>query len=178
MGPGLARGAPVLVVAERLAGARLGAVPVALAAAALSVCAALPTAAAASSVHLPDNKRWAASATASAISMPSFEALVIAAVAALVALSAASSPASRILRRAVGEAAIAAAAAVSPAASISRLIAALVIFSKVESVPLVLPPERVLVVLAMHASREQVADKTVHPRNGSVKRAARQNGKK
>lgn len=77
-----------------------------------------------SSDHLPDSTRWAASATASAISEPSRVALETAALAACEAVSAASIPASRILRRAVGLAAIAAAAAVRPAASISRLIAA------------------------------------------------------
>ena len=81
------------------------------------------------SVHLPDMTRWAASATASAISVPSREALFIIEEAALLALSAASMPASRIARRALGLAAIAAAAAVRPAASISRLIAALAILS-------------------------------------------------
>jgi hypothetical protein len=86
-----------------------------------------------SSLHLPDITRWAASATASAISEPSRVALVIMELAALLALSAASIPASRIARRALGLAAIAAAAAVRPAASISLLIAALVILSMVES---------------------------------------------
>src|SRR5687767_10454192 len=61
-----------------------------------------------SSAHLPDRTRCAASATASAISVPSLEALVIIAVAAWLALSAASSPASRIALRALGLAAIAA----------------------------------------------------------------------
>lgn len=86
-----------------------------------------------SPIHLPDITRWAASATASAISEPSLVALDIMLLAALLALSAASIPASRIARRAFGLAAIAAAAAVSPAASISLLIAALVILSIVES---------------------------------------------
>jgi hypothetical protein len=85
-----------------------------------------------SSAHLPDKTRCAASATASAISEPSFEALFIICVAAALALSAASRPASRIALRALGLAAIAAAAAVSPAASISRLIAALAILSIVD----------------------------------------------
>jgi len=84
----------------------------------------------ASSLHLPDNTRWAASATASAISDPSLEALLTMLVAAALALSAASIPASRIARRALGLAAIAAAAAVRPAASISRLIAALASLSR------------------------------------------------
>lgn len=84
-----------------------------------------------SSAHLPDSTRCAASATASAISEPSLEALVIIVVAAALALSAASIPASLIALRALGLAAIAAAAAVSPAASISRLIAALAILSNV-----------------------------------------------
>lgn len=84
-----------------------------------------------SSVHLPDITRCAASATASAISEPSFDALVATLLAAACAESAASRPASRILRRADGLALIAAAAAASPAASISRLIAALAILSTV-----------------------------------------------
>ena len=67
-----------------------------------------------SSAHLPDSTRCAASATASAITEPNFEALVIIWVAAWLALSAASSPASRIALRALGLAAIAAAAAVKP----------------------------------------------------------------
>ena len=83
-----------------------------------------------SSLHLPDSSRCAASATASAISEPSREALLTIVVAAALALSAASIPASRIARRALGLAAIAAAAAVKPAASISRLIAAFAILSK------------------------------------------------
>src|SRR5688572_20503822 len=83
-----------------------------------------------SSAHLPDRTRCAASATASAISEPSLEALLIICVAAALALSAASIPASLIALRALGLAAIAAAAAVNPAASISRLIAALAILSK------------------------------------------------
>jgi hypothetical protein len=74
--------------------------------------------------HLPDITRCAASATASAISAPSFVALEAIALAACEAVSAASRPASRIFLRAAGLAAIAAAAAVSPAASISLLIAA------------------------------------------------------
>jgi hypothetical protein len=86
-----------------------------------------------SPVHLPDMTRCAASATASAISEPSFVALDIMLLAALLALSAASMPASRMARRALGLAAIAAAAAVRPAASISLLMAALVILSIVES---------------------------------------------
>ena len=85
--------------------------------------------------QLPDSTRCAASATASAIRLPSLDALVIIWVAAELALSAASRPASRILRRAPGLAAIAAAAAVRPAASISRLIAALAILSIVVSPP-------------------------------------------
>ena len=107
-----------------------------------------------SSIHLPDITRWAASATASAISEPSLEALLIIVEAALLALSAASRPASRIARRALGLAAIAAAAAVSPAASISRLIAALAILSIVlfEAFPpinetgLILLPDGVLLL--------------------------------
>jgi len=85
---------------------------------------------ASSSVHLPDSTRCAASATASAISVPSLEAEVIMLFAAWLALSAASIPASRIARRAFGLAAIAAAAAVNPAAIISRLIAAFASLSK------------------------------------------------
>jgi hypothetical protein len=83
----------------------------------------------ASSVHLPDNTRCAASATASAISDPSLVALFMTALAACEALSAASMPASRMARRAFGLALIAAAAAARPAASISRLIAALATLS-------------------------------------------------
>ena len=75
-------------------------------------------------LHLPDITRFAASATASAISEPNFVALAIMLVAACDAVSAASRPASRILRRADGLALIAAAAAARPAASISLLIAA------------------------------------------------------
>ena len=82
-----------------------------------------------SSVHLPDNTRCAASATASAISEPSLVALAATLVAACCAVSAASRPASRIARRALGLALIAAAAAASPAASISLLIAAFAILS-------------------------------------------------
>lgn len=82
-----------------------------------------------SAVHLPDMTRWAASATASAISEPNLVALVIMLLAAWLAVSAASSPASRIARRALGLALIAAAAAANPAASISLLIAALAILS-------------------------------------------------
>ena len=52
-----------------------------------------------SSAHLPDSTRCAASATASAISEPSFDALVIIVVAAWLALSAASSPWSICNRR-------------------------------------------------------------------------------
>jgi hypothetical protein len=92
----------------------------------------VPVEAEPSSAHFPDRTRCAASATASAISDPSFEALLIICVAAALALSAASRPASRIAFRAFGLAAIAAAAAVNPAASISRLIAALAILSIVD----------------------------------------------
>lgn len=87
--------------------------------------------------HLPDITRCAASATASAISEPSFVALDATLLAACCAVSAASSPASRIALRAFGLAAIAAAAAVKPAASISLLIAAFAILSIVS-----LPDER------------------------------------
>ena len=86
-----------------------------------------------SAVHLPDITRWAASATASAISEPSLVALDIMLLAAWLAVSAASSPASRIARRALGLALIAAAAAARPAASISLLIAALASLSTVVS---------------------------------------------
>ena len=79
--------------------------------------------------HLPVITRCAASATASAMMLPSLVALDIMLVAACEAVSAASSPASRILRRALGLALIAAAAAARPAASISLLIAALAILS-------------------------------------------------
>jgi hypothetical protein len=81
--------------------------------------------------HLPDIMRCAASATASAISEPSLDALEATLLAACCAVSAASRPASRIARRAFGLAAIAAAAAVRPAASISLLIAAFAILSTV-----------------------------------------------
>ena len=83
-----------------------------------------------SSLHLPDMTRWAASATASAMSDPSLETLFITFVVAAVALSAASIPASWIARRALGLAAIAAAAAVRPAARTSRVMAALASLSK------------------------------------------------
>ena len=82
-------------------------------------------------VHLPDITRCAASATASAISEPSWVALDITLLAACDAVSAASRPASRIARRALGLALIAAAAAARPAASISLLIAALASLSTV-----------------------------------------------
>ena len=89
---------------------------------------ALPSA---STLHLPDITRCAASATASAMIEPSLVALDMTLVAAADAVSAASSPASRILRRAAGLALIAAAAAAKPAASISLLIAALANLSTV-----------------------------------------------
>lgn len=81
--------------------------------------------------HFPVITRWAASATASAISDPSLVALAMTLLAAWLAVSAASSPASRIARRAFGLALIAAAAAANPAASISLLIAALASLSTV-----------------------------------------------
>ena len=84
---------------------------------------------ASSAAHLPDITRCAASATASAMMLPSLVALDIMLVAAWDAVSAASRPASRILRRALGLALIAAAAAARPAASISLLIAAFAILS-------------------------------------------------
>ena len=116
---------PVLLRAPLLA--RL-ADPAELARAALDRPLEVP---ASSSDHLPDITRCAASATASAISVPSRLALDMTLVAACEAESAASRPASRILRRAAGLALIAAAAAASPAPSISRLIAALAILSTV-----------------------------------------------
>ena len=85
-------------------------------------------------VHLPDMTRCAASATASAINVPSFVALATTLLAACEAVSAASRPASRIARRAFGLALIAAAAAARPAASISLLIAALASLSTVSLV--------------------------------------------
>ena len=85
--------------------------------------------------NLPDMTRCAASATASAISEPSFVALCIIDLPAFSAVSAASMPASLIALRAFGLAAMAAAAAVRPAASISLLIAALA------SLSVVLAPE-------------------------------------
>ena len=81
--------------------------------------------------HLPDITRWAASATASAMSEPSLVALETTLLAARSAVSAASRPASRIFLRAAGLALIAAAAAARPAASISLLIAALASLSTV-----------------------------------------------
>ena len=91
--------------------------------------------------HLPVITRCAASATASAISEPSFVALAMTLVAACDAVSAASSPASRIARRAFGLALIAAAAAARPAASISLLIAAL---ASLSTVSVLLPLDDVL----------------------------------
>lgn len=82
-----------------------------------------------SAPHLPVITRCAASATASAMMLPSLVALDTMLLAACDAVSAASRPASRILRRALGLALIAAAAAARPAASISLLIAALAILS-------------------------------------------------
>ena len=83
----------------------------------------------------PDNTRWAASATASAIKDPRRAALPTTELVALLAESAASRPASRIFLRALGLALMAAAAAASPAASISLLIAALASLSKVSLLP-------------------------------------------
>jgi hypothetical protein len=102
----------------------------------------VPTTDSTSADHLPDMIRCAASATASAISDPSFVALEATLLAACCALSAASSPASRIARRAFGLALIAAAAAAKPAASISLLIAALASLSTVLLPELELEPER------------------------------------
>jgi hypothetical protein len=90
---------------------------------------------ASSAVHLPDRTRCAASATASAIKVPSLVALDITLLAACEAVSAASRPASRMALRAFGLALIAAAAAASPAASISLLIAALASLSTVFLLP-------------------------------------------
>jgi hypothetical protein len=125
----------------------------------------LARAGAALSVHLPDNMRWAASATASAISVPSLDALAATLLAACEAVSAASRPASRIARRALGLALIAAAAAARPAASISLLIAALASLSTVA-----LPDDREELLredLAIASSPSVVAEKTLQRRNGS-----------
>ena len=118
-----------------------------------------------SSVHLPESTRCAASATASAISDPSFDALETTLLAAAWAESAASSPASRILRRAAGLALIAAAAAASPAANISRLIAAFASLSRV-SFPVDEPPFRLL-DFAIANLPLVIAEKTLQTRNGS-----------
>jgi hypothetical protein len=115
------------------------------------------------SSHLPDMTRCAASATASAISDPSFDALATIVLAAAWAESAASRPASRILRRAAGLALIAAAAAARPAASISRLIAA---FASLSSVSL--PDPLVLLDLAIAILPFGLSQKTLQPLNGSV----------
>ncbi|MES2147911.1 MAG: hypothetical protein V4491_08690 [Pseudomonadota bacterium] len=133
-----------------------------------------------SSAHLPDITRWAASATASAISDPNLVALDIMLDAALEAVSAASMPASRMALRALGLAAIAAAAAVSPAASISLLIAALAILSTVLVFFALAPPDlglafeadflvavlvvRLVVVFAMN-SLPVAQERTVQNRN-------------
>jgi hypothetical protein len=126
-----------------------------------------------SAVHLPDMTRWAASATASAISEPSFVALATMLLAACEAVSAASSPASRIARRALGLALIAAAAAASPAASISLLIAALAILSTV-SLPLfedeleeLLFEEPLRAGLAIASTPYSSAKRQLKGRNGS-----------
>ena len=92
----------------------------------------------ASTFHLLDITRCAASATASAMIEPSLVALETTLLAARSAVSAASRPASRIFLRAAGLALIAAAAAARPAASISLLIAALASLSTV----VLLEPER------------------------------------
>lgn len=91
--------------------------------------------------HFPDITRCAASATASAMSEPSFVALAIMLLAACEAVSAASRPASRMARRAFGLALIAAAAAARPAASISLLIAPFASLSTVLSPELEDDPE-------------------------------------
>jgi hypothetical protein len=117
-----------------------------------------------SSVHLPERTRCAASATASAISEPSLDALETIVLAAACAVSAASRPASRILRRAAGLALIAAAAAASPAASISRLIAALASLSSVS-----LPDDPLLLLdLAIANLPFGLAAKTLQLPYGSV----------
>jgi hypothetical protein len=120
-----------------------------------------------SSLHLPDITRWAASATASAISEPSLVALDIMLLAAWLAVSAASRPASRIARRAFGLALIAAAAAASPAASISLLIAALASLSTVVSLLFEEDPDELLRVDLAIALSPSVAGKTLQARNGS-----------
>ena len=167
-----------------------GFAPVADLTAWLTDLAALDAAASASSSHLPDSTRWAASATASAISEVSLPALVIIVLAAALALSAASIPASRIALRAFGLAAMAAAAAVSPAASISRLIATLATFSIVVCLDELLAGRLVagrlaaveraaglrvvverVVDLAIEDLLLSAAAKTVQRRNGSPTRA-------
>jgi hypothetical protein len=128
-----------------------------------------PEPALASTVHLPDITRCAASATASAMSEPSLVALCITLLAAWLAVSAASRPASRIARRAFGLALIAAAAAARPAASISLLIAALASLSTV-SLPDEEPeePEEPLRAdLAIASSPSDFPEKTIQGCNGS-----------
>jgi hypothetical protein len=125
-----------------------------------------PEPALASTVHLPDITRCAASATASAISEPSLVALCITLLAAWLAVSAASSPASRIARRAFGLALIAAAAAARPAASISLLIAALASLSTV-SFPDEEPEEPLRADLAIASSPSDFPEKTIQGCNGS-----------
>lgn len=115
-------------------------------------------------VHLPDITRWAASATASAIKVPSLVALDMTLLAAWLAVSAASSPASRIARRALGLALIAAAAAARPAASISLLSAAFASLSTVSLPPPLDEPEELLVVdLAIAFSPFVAAEDTLAP---------------
>jgi len=117
--------------------------------------------------HLPVITRCAASATASAMMLPSFVALDIMLVAACDAVSAASRPASRILRRALGLALIAAAAAARPAASISLLIAAFAILSIV-SLPDEEPDESLLGDFAIVNSSLWSAERHTNGRNGSL----------
>ena len=127
--------------------------------------------------HLPVITRCAASATASAMMLPSLVALDIMLVAACEAVSAASRPASRILRRALGLALIAAAAAARPAASISLLIAALAILSIVSlpdeepddpELDERLPDDPVFGDFAIVTSSKWYGRKTHQSRNGSL----------
>jgi hypothetical protein len=118
-----------------------------------------------SAAHLPDMTRCAASATASAINVPSFVALAITLLAACDAVSAASRPASRIALRAFGLALIAAAAAARPAASISLLIAALASLSTVSF--FVEEPDELLRADLAIASSPSVVDRHSKRCNGS-----------
>jgi hypothetical protein len=118
-------------------------------------------------VHLPDITRCAASATASAINVPSLVALAMTLLAACEAVSAASSPASRIALRALGLALIAAAAAASPAASISLLIAALANLSTVVPLLFVEEPDELLRADLAIASSPSVRNRHLKRCNGS-----------